>query len=141
MRNAAIIVMICFAFFATPCKSAKKDYGDIVINEVVSVYDGDTIRVTIKKFPPIIGENMPIRLNGFDTPELRSKDPIEKEKAYIARDYLRAEIATSKKIELRNCKRGKYFRIVGDLYLDNVDIGKVMIEKGLAVPYYGGSRK
>ena len=44
-------------------------------------------------------------------------------------------------IELRNIKRGKYFRIVADVYLDgNVSYAKEMLKLGLAVPYNGGHK-
>lgn len=50
---------------------AQKIYGDAVVTKVISVYDGDTFRANIAGLPPIIGENMPIRLGSVDTPEIR----------------------------------------------------------------------
>jgi endonuclease YncB( thermonuclease family) len=34
-------------------------------------------------------------------------------------------------------QRGKYFRIVADVYVDGSDLGQELIEKGLAKPYHG----
>jgi len=36
--------------------------------------------------------------------------------------------------------RGKYFRIVGRLIADGVDISDLLIQKQLAVPYDGGTK-
>jgi len=36
--------------------------------------------------------------------------------------------------------RGKYFRIVGRLIADGVDISDLLIERHLAVPYDGGTK-
>jgi len=36
--------------------------------------------------------------------------------------------------------RGKYFRIVGRLIADGVDISELLIERHLAVPYDGGTK-
>ena len=55
-----------------------KDYGSVTVSKVISVYDGDTFRVSIKIYPPIVGENIAIRVNGIDTPEIRGKCPSEK---------------------------------------------------------------
>ncbi len=37
--------------------------------------------------------------------------------------------------ELRNMKRGKYFRILADVYVDGENHGKELITKGLAKSY------
>ncbi len=68
------LVLIFLSFISLQAK----DYGNITINQVTSIYDGDTFRATIKDYPPIIGERMSIRVNGIDTPEMRGKCEIEK---------------------------------------------------------------
>lgn len=56
-----------------PFLASAKDYGSMFVDEVISVYDGDTFRVNIKGYPDVIGENIAIRVNGIDTPEIRGK--------------------------------------------------------------------
>ena len=62
--------------------------------KVVSVYDGDTIKVVF----PIMGSgSMKLykwncRLIGVDTPELKTKNKLEKELGYKVRDKLREKI-------------------------------------------------
>jgi len=96
--------------------------------------------VNIDNYPVLIGESILIRLRGIDAPEMRVKCPLEKTKATLARGYLRAILARGKVIELHNVERGKYFRIVANLIVDEIDIAELMIEKQLAREYSGGKR-
>lgn len=57
----------------------------VLVSEVTSIYDGDTFRANIEGWPPIIGERMPIRIKGIDTPELRGKCRQEAEGARLAK--------------------------------------------------------
>ena len=48
-------------------------YGNITVDKIVSVYDGDTFRCNIKGWPKIAGENIAVRVKSIDTPEIRCK--------------------------------------------------------------------
>jgi endonuclease YncB( thermonuclease family) len=37
-------------------------------------------------------------------------------------------------------QRGKYFRIVADVFVDGSNLGQELIERGLAKPYDGGTK-
>jgi len=116
-------------------------YGDVKISKVISVYDGDTVRVNIDSFPDIIGKNIRIRLKGIDAPEIKGKCKKEIDLAIMARDYLRNAINQSSQIELRNIERGKYFRIVGELYIDGENISNNLLKRKLAYYYNGGKKR
>ena len=115
-------------------------YGDVKISKVISIYDGDTLRVNIDSFPDIIGKNIRIRIKGIDAPEIKGKCQTEIDLAIMARDYLRNAINQSSQIELRNIERGKYFRIVGELYIDGQNISNNLIKRKLAYYYNGGKK-
>lgn len=115
--------------------------GTATISRIISVYDGDTFRCDLANYPPIIGENIGIRVNGIDTPEMRDKRPEIKALAVKARDYVRKLFAKAQSIELKNLKRGKYFRIVADVYVDGESLTDSMIEMGYAHPYDGGKKQ
>ena len=119
---------------------AGKSYGDIFVSEVTSIYDGDTFRASIKGYPAIVGERISIRLNGVDTPELRGKCQQEKDLARLAKQFTVQTLRSAKMIELRNMKRGKYFRIIADVYVDRVNLSEALIRKGLGVAYHGGTK-
>jgi len=116
-------------------------YNNVNVSSLVSVYDGDTFKVNINKYPAIVGKKISVRVRGIDTPELRTRNICEKHLGYKAKAIAKKLLESSRTIELRNIKRGKYFRIVADVYLDhNVSYAKEMLKSGLAVPYYGGHK-
>ena len=109
--------------------------------KVIKVYDGDTI--TIASNVPGLN-NSPIykfsvRLNGIDTPEMRTKDEDEKEIATLARDALSEKIM-GKEIRLENIKTEKYGRVLCDIYLDKIHLNQWLIDEKYALPYDGGTK-
>ena len=117
-----------------------KLYGSVRVSRLVYVYDGDTIRVEVDGWPAIIGAGLSIRINGIDTPELRSKDEDEVGRAYEAKAFVVAALKGAQAIWLTNMQRGKYFRIVADVEVDGVNLAPQLIEAGLAVEYDGGTK-
>ena len=119
---------------------AEKTFGSVTIAEVTSIYDGDTFRANIPDYPPIIGQHMGIRINGVDTPEMRGKCEQENVLARKAKQYTVTMLRSAKTIELRNMQRGKYFRIVAEVYADGQSVGDGLVREGLAVVYDGGKK-
>ncbi len=116
------------------------EFEDVVIEKVTSIYDGDTFRVNIKGYPKIIGHRMSVRILGIDTPEIRTNCKKEKQLARAAKKLTVSLLRDAKVIELRNIRRGKYFRILADVYVDNISIGDELIKNNLAVSYNGGPK-
>jgi len=123
-----------------PCLALADGYGSARVTEVTSIYDGDTFRANIADWPPIVGERIKVRINGIDSPELRARCDNEKRQARAAKQWLVAKLRSADVIELRHMERGKYFRIVADVYADGESVGQEMIEQGLAVRYDGGTK-
>jgi micrococcal nuclease len=121
---------------------AKKTYGNIILlkENISKVYDGDTITINISHYPDIIGKEIEVRCYGYDTPEIKNKDIIQKEKAIQAREFLKGLIVNSSRIELKNMQRDKYFRILAELYIDNISVADLMIKNNLACAYFGGTK-
>jgi len=132
-----LILTSCVSKQVTSCDHGK-DY--FVCVKYLRNYDGDTITVNIPNTHPLLGEKISIRVNGVDTPELRTKNPCEKAKGFKAKELVQSIMQNAKNIELRNVSRGKYFRIVADVIADGVDIKKALIDARLAVPYDGGKK-
>ena len=127
---------------ATPTAiNASSNYGSTFISGITSVYDGDTFRANIAEFPPIVGENIGIRINGIDTPEMKGKCSRESALAKFAQEHTEKTLLSAKVIELRNMKRGKYFRVVADVYVDGVNLGEQLVNQGFAVIYDGKSSR
>ncbi len=116
-------------------------YGDVKVDRIYSVYDADTFRADIDKWPLVIGHHIPIRINGIDAPEIRGKCQAEKNKAKLARAFTLNTLTNAQTIELGNIKRGKYFRILADVYVDNKNLAQMLIKVGHARAYDGGKRQ
>ena len=122
-----------------PAKDVK-NYGDLEVSQLISIYDGDTFKVNIAELHPLIGDNISVRVAGIDTPELKSKDPEEKFKAYQAKALAEKVLRNSQSIVLHNVRRDKYFRILADVFVDGVNLAEVMLNSGLAKPYDGKTK-
>lgn len=137
---ARVCCLLLVALFAAPSLAAPIIYGDAVVAEVTSIYDGDTFRCNIAGYPEIAGERIGIRINGIDTPEMRDSRPAIKALARKAKQYTVQRLREGAEIVLRNMQRGKYFRIVADVYVDGSSLGEELITAGLAKPYDGGKK-
>lgn len=107
---------------------------------MTSIYDGDTFRADIAGWPPIIGERVPIRLRGADTPEMRGECETEKQAARRAKQFTVAGLRGARSITLENIGRGKYFRIVAEVEIDGREFSQQLIVTDLARPYNGERR-
>lgn len=115
-------------------------FGNVRIDEVSSIYDGDTFRVTIRAWPAVAGQRVPVRLYGIDTPEMRDKRPHVRELARRAKQFSVAQLRNGKHIELRQIRRDKYFRLLAEVWIDNRSLGDQLIRAGLAKAYDGGTK-
>ena len=108
--------------------------------DVVSVYDGDTIKVEALHWPGHTWSGS-VRLLGVDTPELRGKCPEEKAAAIAAREFVKAILGIH--ILLHNVKLGKFAgRVLATVQIETgEDLSELLIEEGHARPYDGGRRE
>lgn len=139
-KSAYLPIVLSVLVFSVPALAAPRVYGDAVVSEVTSIYDGDTFRCNITGYPGIVGERIGIRINGIDTPEMRDNRPAVKALVRKAKQYAVQRLREGRQIVLRNMKRGKYFRIVADVYVDGSSLGQELITNGLAKPYDGGRK-
>ena len=116
-----------------------KIYHEKVDVEVVAIYDGDTFTVNIKDWPDIVGKKVQVRIYGIDTPELKSKNLYEKDLARKAKERL-VFLLRNHKIDIRNVRRDKYFRLLAEVYSDDINVGDKLIEEGLAREYFGNKK-
>ena len=87
-----------------------------------------------------MGERIPVRVLGVDAPEIRWKCQSEKIKAVEAKQFTVQALRSARTIELRNMQRGKYFRILADVYVDGKNLADGLIKSGHARAYDGGQR-
>jgi len=129
--------------------------GNYLLMPIDEVYDGDTIKTHISKYrltPPL--NILRVRIYGIDTPEMpaksyattgklsRAKCVKEAELALQARAAVEQLVVGPTKMKVTDFKWGKYGgRVLGNVSIGGVDIATYLIEKGLAVPYFGSGTK
>ena len=113
---------------------------------VVKAYDGDTCTVQVDLGFKLTAK-VKVRMLGINTPEIRTKDLVEKEKGKEARDYFRLRVL-NKKVIIHTQKKGKFGRWLGTIWLydeNKESIGESvndeLIRLGYALAYDGGKRK
>ena len=106
-------------------------------DQVVSVYDGDTFKIDLPNMHPLFGDDISIRLFGVDTPEMRGTTDEVKALAMQAQQVTEKALKEASKIELRNPQRGKYFRIISEVWIDGESLAEMLKAKGLAKDYDG----
>tara|TARA_B100001996_G_C18526713_1_gene541368 strand:+ start:463 stop:864 length:402 start_codon:yes stop_codon:yes gene_type:complete len=109
--------------------------------KLIKVIDGDTIDVDIDLGFGVWLRKQRIRLYGIDTPESRTSDDIEKIYGNAAKDYLiKWTGAGELTIKTHKDAKGKFGRILGEIWTFDTNINKKMIEEHHAVEYHGQSK-
>lgn len=109
------------------------DSGIITVKKVVSVYDGDTFRAILTNE----SKDLPIRVRGVDTPEIKGQCSYEKEAALRARDFTKSLLMNAKVIQLRDVGEDKYHRVLATVTIDGVDLANTLISEGFGRQWKG----
>ena len=109
--------------------------------KVLSVYDGDTITLMVD-CGYYTHRQITVRLYGVDTPEIRTKNKVEKKKGLMVRDWVRKMILGKDVVveSHKQGKKGKFGRFLCKIYIGNWCINEELVKKGYANEYWGGSR-
>ena len=67
-------LLLCFILLSGLCSpvssiAAEGPYGKVRLDEITSIYDGDTFRATIRDWPAVIGRRVPVRIALDPLPE------------------------------------------------------------------------
>lgn len=128
-----ILLLLLLSHLASAnCGNKSNDFCQV---KPTRVYDGDTFYVDIAKLHTLFGKGLGIRVKGVDTPELRGGSAYEKAMAQKAKAFTTEAIMNAKRIDLTDCTRGKYFRIVCHVVYDGKSLTEELINNKLAVPY------
>ena len=108
--------------------------------EILRVVDGDTVDVRMD-----LGFNVwhkcRVRLLGINAPESRTRDKEEKKRGLAAKSWLIDKLESAEdELEMKSYGVGKYGRVLGEIYINEVNINELMVKEGHAVKYDGGKR-
>ena len=97
----------------------------------LSCIDGDTCKFRILSIHPLFGNSISVRFARIDVPDCDLKrKPIAKK---FVEEMLK-KVPTGK-VYLRECKRGKYFRLICEVHANHVNLSDALLWSGLAVKY------
>ena len=117
MINIYRILLLLFLCIAPAYAAAD------IIGVVKKVVDGDTIHLTDDN-----GKLYKVRLLGIDAPEMDQSFGIE------SRETLK-NLIEGKRVIIGTRKKDRYKRILGKIFLEDMDVNLTMISKGLAWHY------
>jgi len=105
---------------------------------VTRVVDGDTVDVDIDLGFGMTYKKQRVRMKGIDTPESRTRDLEEKKFGLASKEFLKEQLK-DQEIELVSHDKGKFGRILGELFVGSsaYSINRIMIDNHHAVPYDG----
>lgn len=116
--------------------------GYTTYTKICSVYDGDTMTCIF----PLPGQIKPLyrwkcRIIGIDTPEIRTKDILEKQYGIYVRDKVR-ELLLNHIVKIKCYQYDKYGRVLVDIIMsDGMSFSQWIIENKYGFEYGGGTKK
>lgn len=114
--------------------------------KITSVYDGDTCTADVDLGFFMTYRDINIRMYGIDTAEMRGGTVETKQAAVEARDFLRSKIL-NQDVYLLSHGKGKYGRWLCEIFIkdpqtgEEININNLLLENGMAKPYFGGHKE
>jgi micrococcal nuclease len=116
---------------------------------VSRVVDGDTFDINLQLgFNVNISER--IRMAGIDTPESRTRNKAEKKLGLASKARLKELLALAQPLKRGRKKmvlvktskqaKGKFGRILGEIWVGDINVNQTLIDEGYAREYWGGSK-
>jgi micrococcal nuclease len=109
--------------------------------KIVSVYDGDTLTVDIDLGFDIVMKNQKIRIVNINTPEIRTRNLLEKAAGEFVQYYVSVMLPKNKEVILISKDfKGKFGRILGDIEIKDGLLSEPLIAEKMAVKYQGDKK-
>ena len=136
-----IITLLLLTFSAAEASPRQEVMKGPITGNVLRVLYGDTVTVRVRVW---IGQEIEtsLRIEGIDAPEMKSQCAKERALAETARQEI-IRLLGDNRIRIYNVRLEKYAgRVLAQAQTAaGIDIGKHMLEKGLARPYHGEKRQ
>jgi endonuclease YncB( thermonuclease family) len=109
----------------------------------VKAVDGDSVKATIKLGFGVALHSALMRLSGIDTPEIHTRNKIEKQSGRLVTQWLKGKIKSGKEFYFITSKkdRCKYGRPMGVLFIDGENICLGLVKQGFAISYHGKKKE
>jgi endonuclease YncB( thermonuclease family) len=116
--------------------------GRNILGKVVSIYDGDTCKVNL-----FVGNDLKqftVRMMGYDSPEMRTKNTTEKQCGNISKTVL-IRLVEGHIVRLECLEFDKYGRLLANVFVrqangDELNVNEFMISNHFGCSYLGGTK-
>lgn len=125
-----LTIIFCIVVLSVSAQPVTSNFYKV---DLVRVIDGDTFKVNLACNYKLFCRSVSVRVAGINCPELRSKDETERQNAKAAKEFTK-QFLDKRKITLKNCQKGKYFRMACNVFADEEDLSAALLEAGHAVP-------
>jgi endonuclease YncB( thermonuclease family) len=140
LRGIAAAATVLATLASAPAPAADVLPGPLPAR-VLRVVDGDTLEVEVQVW---INQRLVtgVRIDGIDTPEKNGKCTRERDKAAEA-TAATAQLVAGPAVTLFEIQNDKYAERVRARVVNaqGVDVGRTLVDRGLARPYDGGTRQ
>jgi micrococcal nuclease len=103
--------------------------------KLIKIIDGDTIDAEID-LGFKISVRKRIRFLGINAPETRTRDLEEKQAGLKTKSRLETLFDTSRGVfTLKSHGVGKFGRVLGEIFIENININELLLKEGLASKY------
>ena len=133
-----LILLLNLSFAQTSCTHDATTFRCV---KYLKNYDADTVTVEIPGVHPLLGKKISVRVRHIDAPEIKGKQPCEKDAARVAQRLVENQLKHAKRIDLKNIDRDKYFRVLADIEVDGRDLKAILEKNQLTVAYEGGTKQ
>ncbi len=123
-------VVVCAVELAA-IREDPQETGQCVTAVITRVIDGDTYVGQVDLPLGVSLREEHIRLYGVDTPELSSHDELQQQLAEAARRWAEQHVQWQR-VTLEVHGRDSFGRVLARVFLNGNDVGKMLLEKGLA---------
>ena len=135
MKMRFLGLLVCLAALSSAPASANEPnlpntYGSAHVSRVLNIDAACTLFCNIDAFPPLIGQNIPVRIEGVEMPA----GAVDGEIVAFLHLVLTppAPNKPTPSILLKNIRRGVTFSLTADIEVDGKDLAQLLVEKGLA---------
>ena len=130
-----VVALMPFVALSTPATPADAPaspdtFGTATVSRVLNIDADCTLFCDIDAFPPLIGKNIPVRLEGIEIPAVGvvNQDVLTFLRQILTPDA--PKVAPS--IQLNNIRRGTTFCLIADIEINGKDLAQMLVEKKLA---------
>jgi len=120
---------------------SERVFGRAEVYRVKAVISGHEFVCDLNGYPPVVGEDIRVRVTGIAAPKLADPNHPDRDMAVKARQLASRLLFDSQEIELANIRRGKHFMLEAEVIVDGDSLADILLENGCARPANGNGRR